>query len=244
MYSPSLLCYCAIGESAVAENRRPEELYDRHRDKVWEDIKSSTESFDKYMLTFSSGALALSLAFVKDVVPLGKAVWIASLIGSWIAFVLCILVTLMSFQCSVKALESTIPALNEYYLHGKEDAFNRHLQSFWSRAVGWCTLGQVVSFALGVIFTMMFVIANVRDDRMSKPENAQKVVTGGSLKTLKPAAMTPLSEGFKPPQMTPAVTNGEHRGIQSVPMTPAPTQGTPQPASGNAPAQSTQSTKK
>jgi hypothetical protein len=57
------------------ERTRAEELYDLHRDKVWEDIKSGTESFDKYMLTFSSGALALSLAFIKDVVPLGKAVW-------------------------------------------------------------------------------------------------------------------------------------------------------------------------
>jgi hypothetical protein len=228
----------------VAERTRAEELYDLHRDKVWEDIKSGTESFDKYMLTFSSGALALSLAFIKDVVPLGRAVWITSLIGSWIAFVLCILVTLMSFQFSIKALESTIPALNEYYLQRKEDAFNRHLQSFWSRAVGWCTLGQAISFALGVIFTMMFVIVNVREDRMSKPDNTQKVVTGALRKSpLQPAAMTPLSEGFKPSQMTPTVVNGEHRGVQSVPMTPTPTQTPVQPASGNTPAQPTQSSK-
>jgi hypothetical protein len=103
--------------------------------------------------------------------------------------------------------------------------------------VGWCTLGQAVSFALGVIFTMMFVIANVEEDRMSKPESTQKVVIGDLGKALKPAAMTPLSEGFKPPQMTPLVTNGEHRGIQSVPMTPVQTQAAPQPASGNTPAQ-------
>ncbi len=205
----------------MTEPARAEELYDRHRDKVWEDIKSGTENFDKYMLTFSSGALALSLAFIKDVVPLGKAVWIASLMGSWIAFVFCILVTLMSFQCSIKALESTIPALNEYYLQRKEDAFNRHLQSFWSRAVGWCTLGQVIFFALGVIFTMTFVIANVREDRMNKPENTQKVVTGDVGKALKPAAMTPLSEGLKPPQMTPAITSGEHRGRANDGMMPA-----------------------
>ena len=53
----------------MSERTRSEELYDVHRDKAWEDIKSGNENFDKYMLTFSSGALGLSLAFIKDVVP-------------------------------------------------------------------------------------------------------------------------------------------------------------------------------
>jgi hypothetical protein len=118
----------------MLERTRAEELYDQHRDKVWDDIKSGTEAFDKNMLTFSSGALALSLAFIKDVVPLSKAIWLASLIGSWIAFVICILITLFSFRFSIKALEKTIPALAEHYLERKQDAFNRHLQSVWSKA--------------------------------------------------------------------------------------------------------------
>src|SRR6266576_3941345 len=84
----------------VTDRTRAEELYDLHRDKAWEDIKSGTENFDKYMLTFSSGALGLSLAFIKDAVPLKTAVWITSLVGSWIAFVLCILATLLSFRLS------------------------------------------------------------------------------------------------------------------------------------------------
>ena len=228
----------------MPELTRAEELYDQHRDKVWDDIKSGTESFDKNMLTFSSGALALSLAFIKDVVPLSKAIWIASLIGSWVAFVLCILITLLSFRFSIKALEETIPALGEYYLHGKQDAFNRHLQSVWSKAVDWCTVGQIVSFALGVTLTLTFVIVNVREDRMSKPESTQKVVTGDLGKGVKPAAMTPLNEGVKPAAMTPVVTAGEHRGLQSAPMTPAPTQTPAQPASGNAPTPPAQSPKK
>ena len=52
----------------VAEKTRAEELHDEYRRKIWEDTKSGTENFDKYMLTFSSGALALSLGFIKDVV--------------------------------------------------------------------------------------------------------------------------------------------------------------------------------
>jgi hypothetical protein len=228
---------------------RAENLYDTHRDKVWEDIKSSTENFDKYMLTFSSGALALSLAFIKDSVPLKAAVWIPSLLLSWSAFVLCILTTLMSFRFSVKALENTIPALNEYYLQGKEDAFDRHLKSWWSKAIDCCTVGQIVFFALGVILTMAFVVANVREERMNKDAPVQKMVTGDLGKAVKPPAMTPLIEGNKPQAMTPIMTGTENAGIQSLPvtptgvgggpkpapMTPAPSQGPAKPAPGNRP---------
>jgi hypothetical protein len=61
---------------AMTEQTRAEKLHDEYRKKVWDDIKSGTENFDKYMLTFSSGALGLSLAFIKDVVPIGRAIWI------------------------------------------------------------------------------------------------------------------------------------------------------------------------
>ncbi len=209
---------------------RAEALYDIHRDKVWEDIKSSTENFDKYMLTFSSGALALSLAFIKDAVPLKTAVWIPSLLLSWSAFVLCILATLVSFRFSIKALESTIPALNEYYLQGKQDAFNRHLKSWWSKAIDCCTVGQIVFFALGVILTMAFVVANAREERMNKDTPVQKVVTSNLGKSVKPAAMTPLTEGQKPQAMTPVAGGTENRGVQSVPMTPTGIGGGPKPA--------------
>jgi hypothetical protein len=231
-------------------NPRNEQLYDTHRDKVWDDIKSSTENFDKYMLTFSSGALALSLGFIKDVVPLKSAVWIASLETSWILFVLCILTTLGSFQFSVKALEKTIPALNEYYLKDNKDAFNQHQKSWWYKAITWCTVGQVTFFTLAVIFTMTFVMANIREDRMNEDTPAQKAVTSDLGKAIKPAAMTPLTEGQKPAGMTPVISGNENRGIQSVPMTPtgigggpkpvpmtpAPAQGPAQPAPGSAPA--------
>jgi hypothetical protein len=87
----------------LAERTRAEELYDEHRNKVWKDIESGTENFDRNLLTFSGGALGLSLAFIKDVVPLGKAVWIAALFTSWFALALCIAVTMASFQISTRA---------------------------------------------------------------------------------------------------------------------------------------------
>jgi hypothetical protein len=113
----------------VVEKTRAEELHDEYRRKVWEDTTSQSETFDRYMLTLSDGALALSITFVKDVVPLRDAVCIPLLITSWVWFSLCILVTLISFRISIGALEKSVPYLNEFYLEGNPESFNKHLES-------------------------------------------------------------------------------------------------------------------
>lgn len=242
----------------MADKTRAEQLHDEHRRKVWEDLKSGSENFDKYLLTFSSGALGLSLAFIKDVAPIGQAVWIPSLIASWVAFVLCILVTLVSFRISIRALEKMVPFLNQFYLDGDVNAFNKHLEDTWTRAVDWCANLGIFFFVLGLVFTMMFVGTNIRRVKhMSEQEPTQKVVTGDLGKAIKPVAMTPLNEGVKPVAMTPApsrmqandaispvamtplASGHEDRGLKPTPMTPV------QPAQPvSAPAQPAQSPKK
>lgn len=226
----------------MAEKSRAEQLHDEYRRKNWDDTKSGSENFDKYLLTFSSGALGLSLTFIKEVVPLEKAVWIPSLIASWIAFVLCILVTLISFRISLRAFEKMVPYLNQFYLDGKVEAFNKHLEDVWTKAVDWCANLGIFFFVLGLVFTMMFVGTNIRRVKhMSEQEKADTV----NFKTLKRPAMTPLTEGVKPAAMTPigmkiqardalkpvAMTPvGEDRGLKPPAMTPAQPQPTPTPA--------------
>ena len=73
----------------MPEKTREVELFDEFKRKALEDEKSGTENFDKNLLTFSSGALGVSLAFIKDIVPLNKAVWVPCLYISWITFALC-----------------------------------------------------------------------------------------------------------------------------------------------------------
>ena len=219
----------------MAEKTRAEELHDEYRRKVWDDTKSGTENFDKYMLTFSSGALGLSLSFIKDVVPIGKTIWIPALVTSWIMFVLCILTTLVSFRISIRALEKMVPSLDAFYLNADAGAFNKHLESFWTKAVDWCAYLGIFFFVVGLAFTMMFVGANIGEaKRMSKDEAGQKVITGDCGKGLKPGSMTPLEEGHRPPAMTP--TRDVGAGVKPVPMTPAPGQERSQPAPASKPA--------
>lgn len=206
----------------MAEKTRAEELHDEYRRKVWEDSASQSESFDRYLLTLSGGALGLSITFLKDVVPLHNAVCIPLLIISWLCFIFCILITLVSFRLSIHALERTVPYLNEFYLEGNAEAFNKHLESVWTKAVGWCAYAGIFFFVLGLFFTMLFVSANLLGGKAVSQENVTKVVSSGDVgKGVKPPSMVPLQEGVKPAPMTP---------VQSTPAPTQPTQTKPAPA--------------
>jgi hypothetical protein len=202
----------------MAEKTRAEELHDEYRQKVWEDTKSGTENFDKYLLTFSSGALGLSLTFIKDVAPIGQAVWIPSLFVSWVAFLLCILVTLISFRISILALEGMLPHLNEFYLNSNAEAFDKHRESWLTKAVEWLAWAGIILFICGVFFTMMFVYANIREaNRMNAKENSKTTLIRAERMNF--AGKDRFDEGCKPPVMTPATAQPP-----APPPTPQPSQ--------------------
>lgn len=134
-------------------------LYSDHAKQTWTDIQSSTDSFDKSLLTISSGALGLSLAFIKDIVPLSQAVWLPSLYISWAAFVICILVTVFSFRLSVAALNEHLGHLQKYYLDEKQEYLN--MKSCYSMLLTVFTWAAAISFLAGVVSTVLFCFVNV-----------------------------------------------------------------------------------
>ncbi len=136
------------------------ELFNEHRKQAWQDIQASTDQFDKSLLTLSSGALALSLAFIKDLVPFKAAVGVSWLYVSWMSFVVCIIVTLFSFQISVQALKLNLEHVRKYYIEKKDEYFAK--QNLWSKAVSWCSVLGGGFFLLGIICTMVFVFKNFR----------------------------------------------------------------------------------
>jgi hypothetical protein len=205
----------------VAEKTRAEELHDEYLRRVWEGTTSQSASFDRHVLTLSGGALGLSVTFLKDVIPISSAVCLPLLFVSWVWFILCVLITLISFRASIKALEKAVPYVTKYYLEGDAEALNKHLESQWTKAVDWCAYAGIIFFVLGLIFTMMFVGVNLLGGRTVSQENVNKVFSSGNVgKGAKPPAMTPLQEGVKPAAMTP---------VQSTPAQPAQAKPAPAP---------------
>jgi hypothetical protein len=139
------------------------DLYLKHIGQAWADLQSSSDQFDKSLLTFSSGALALSIAFVKDIVPLREAAFRGLLYWSWLAFGLCIAVTIMSFAFSVQAQKKHMGFLYEFFINCNPKFLNK--KSVWSYLVTGCAFLAAGSFLTGLALTLVFAFENVRTIR-------------------------------------------------------------------------------
>jgi len=197
------------------EWKRRWDEYSKHRDQTWEDIKASSDEFDKNLLTFSSGALGLSLAFIKDIVKLESAVALPWLYCSWAFLSACIILTIFSYRFSIWAQEKRFDDLVKYFLEDDKTAFNR--KTVWSRALEVCANVGAIFLLAGVITTVVFVSKNVSQEHKMADQR--------------------VSEGRAPLKMTP--TNNLERGRAPLPMTPVQSQGTipaAQPSSTASPA--------
>lgn len=145
-------------ESGTVDEKRWE-LFNEQKRQIWTDIQADSGEYDRNLLTLSSGTLALSLAFIKDVVELKRAVHPWVLFCSWFAFAASILITLVSFRLSIAAQEEQLEYARQYYLEGNEKAFSR--QSWYSKALTVCTYVSGAAFFAGLVLTIIFAVINV-----------------------------------------------------------------------------------
>jgi hypothetical protein len=196
-----------------------------------QNIRDSTSDFDKNLLALSSGALGISLGFIKDIVPLEQAIWLSLLYWSWFLFASCILATLSSFQFSVLAHVSHIGYLKKFLLD-REDSY-KDKQSWASKAVDVCTWTAAAGFFAGVALTLVFCYRNVERIHAMKNEKRTLATDG-----LKPFSMSPTPTNQETTQKV--VPSDLQRGQKPSQMTPVPPVSKPEPAK---PAQSGESKK-
>jgi|HubBroStandDraft_4_1064222.scaffolds.fasta_scaffold30768_3 hypothetical protein len=146
-------------KAAPADDEVRQNYFALYLKQGWEDIQTSTDDFDKNLLAVSSGALGVSLAFIKDVVPLATAVWLPALYISWAAFALCVLVTLTSFQLSIHAGKRQLDIAREYYIEKKTESLKK--KNWATKAVKVSTIVSGVMFFIGLVCTLCFCEVNV-----------------------------------------------------------------------------------
>jgi uncharacterized membrane protein len=147
-------------------SQEAKDLHAKHLAQAWTDQQASTDAFDNNLLTFSSAALGLSIAFIKDIVPLEGAEWLKTLYFSWGAFAACILVTISSFQIAAQAQVAHQKTLADYYLRGDNNAMNR--KSRWFKALPYCAGVGSLLLLLGIVSTLVFASKNVSHYKESK----------------------------------------------------------------------------
>lgn len=161
---------------------------------------SSSENFDKAVLTFSSAGLALSVGFLKDFVPIQSASAPWTLYWSWALFTAATCATIISFLVSSKALDAQKRRAHAYYLEGDDDALKRG--NVWDRGTRVLNYTSGGAFLLAMVLSVVFISINLEKGSAMKDSNTQH--TGGYAELLKKGLTVPTMQQVQRPPVQPA----------------------------------------
>lgn len=150
-----------------------QELYIDYLQEINKRELSGSENYDKAVLTLSSAGLGLSVALLKDVVQLDKALYLGVLYCSWLMFVLAITSTTISFIVSAKALSYQKILAERFYLKEEDEAFSApNCYDTWTHRLNWVSGG---AFVAALFLTPTFVILNLESNPMYKKASVIQV---------------------------------------------------------------------
>ncbi|CAN7412107.1 hypothetical protein [Duganella sp. LjRoot269] len=194
---------------------RANELFKEYKTETEKRQISSSENFDKSILTYASWALGISIAFLKDFIPIDVANMPYLLYISWFLFFVSIGLTTTSFLVSYKSLGLNLEFAHKYYIERNEEYLNR--KNIFTVVVEWFNRISGFSFILGLIFTVVFASSNLEKAAMEKkmqrgiaqdgmpPSLMTKIMPTGDLnKGLTPSSMTKLPSTAPAPAPAPA----------------------------------------
>jgi hypothetical protein len=203
-----------MDELEIKEARRQQHL------AIWAETEkrrvANAENFDKAILTYSSGGLALSLAFLKDFVPVSNAVLVPILYASWAFFLTAIICTMASYVKIQYAQERQLAKSRKYNIDLIDDAIDE--PNWPQRVTEWESVAAGTSFFLAVVGSTLFVGLNLQNGvnvTKSTPgigRDAMPTVIIEKIQntTVQKGAPPPLIEPIAPPQQpAPAGTSNQ-----------------------------------
>ncbi len=150
---------------AEGENGEKRKTYLEERKLLVDAERESSRSFDKSMLTLSSGALALSITFIRQIAPAPR--FETYLYLAWGGFILALLCTLVSFLSSQTSLRRQRDILDRNYRDRPSASEQKNLMSAVTNYLNWFS---VSSFIIGVLCLTVFAIKNlsIQEEMMSE----------------------------------------------------------------------------
>lgn len=181
----------AANRKQVEEQRcRERDLCLKERDDAYATGSKDQAEYDKQLLTLSAGFLAISLAFIKDIIPADTAVYLWVLYLAFILVGLCMIGVLFSYQFSIAGLEKVKTYWESRLARTEPGAANEPEYPFPFGHGNWIKIinrGTGVLFTLGVALMITFVIVNLHHGaymtNRDKPSPPQRVEKGANLKT-------------------------------------------------------------
>jgi hypothetical protein len=136
---------------------KDEERDQKEIDDTFATINKDQGEYDRQLLTLSSGFLAVSLAFIKDVVPLKDAEFLPILYTAFILLGCCIMLVLFSYQFSISGHLKAKEYWDNRLVGNENAAFPlRH-----AKFIKWVNWVAGIFFGLGVSSHVIFVILNM-----------------------------------------------------------------------------------
>ncbi|HXF81418.1 MAG TPA: hypothetical protein VNN19_01500 [bacterium] len=114
----------------------------------------ASQAYDKTVLTLAAGALGISFAFIKDIVPSPKPETMRLLLWGWSAFGFSLLATLISLLTSQFALRT---AMVQYDQKRTSERPGR----WWSILTSGLSIASGLAFVIGVILLVFFATGNL-----------------------------------------------------------------------------------
>ena len=143
----------------------------KYRADLVETEKFLKDNYDKLVITLSGGALALSLAFLKDIVNLDKAVSLWLLILSWSCFILSLSAVLGAISFGIEAHRRAIHQVDEGIIHQQIPG------GFWSKLTKNFHRSSALLLLTGLICLAIFVFINIGENNGSKTKSKPSATT-------------------------------------------------------------------
>lgn len=144
-------------DSQCEENLKRKEYFDERKSLINAMFEES-KLFDTHILTLASGALGLSLAFIRQIAPNPKALFI--LIIGWLCFCISICLTLCSILTSQDACKKQIEIIEEDLDDSNEYKKNTN-ENKLTICVRRLNILSIIFFITGVISIICFTIYNL-----------------------------------------------------------------------------------
>lgn len=165
-----------------------EKVKQEYLKSLGEDYKYSIGKFDSQVLYLSSGALGLTLAFIKDILPIDKSSFIGLFYAAIWLFVLTILFSFIAHYISSTLIAKRI-----------EDIENNNTDNIKeSKIITRLNIFQIIGLIAGIICLVLFVNINLvvmskENDkpRINKPAKTQEGFEKG-------LPVKPLPQSLKP----------------------------------------------
>ena len=124
-------------------------------------IKDSQSEYSKQLLSLSSGVLALSVAFLKNLVSIALAIWLPLLYVAWALLLLTIFITLLAIKISIKAHQIYKDDLDKM-LAGGTDTVGETWRDRLMPRISWISTS---SFATGILLLVVFSVINIQKEK-------------------------------------------------------------------------------